>query len=257
MKKILFASDVKGKFKALSKLSEDYDLVFCVGETCTSDGVINEEEMESVKFKVPIFFIESGPMKFPFCLSYPDGGEVKRNFTFLGRIGVKTIDGFRILYNSSEEIPFNTYPAKLQVKVPFYTVADQNSLLTVLSDKGPIDFFLSNIAPLGVGKYSQDHSLEDFDNACAMEKFASELISSLSPRYCIYPSNFKYLQREPFEVSTGNEGNVKKYTRMIYIPRFLHQTEKFLFALRVFPLSVKPSDETVRPQNATENPFKK
>lgn len=255
MKKILFASDVKGSFRALAKLSEDYDIVFCVGETCTCDGELRESEFESAVFKKPIFFIESGPMKFPLCLNYPKGGELKRNFVFLGRMGVKTIENFRVYFNSCEETGIDCYPERLKRKVPFYSAVEREEFAERMMEEAAVDLFISNMGPVGVHQYSTAHSQDEYEGNCPSEQLISQIIDRISPRFCVFPSNFRYIAREPFENNAKLSGSSRMFTRIVYVPRFLHQTERFLYALKISPMSLKQGEQTDVPQNTTKNPF--
>jgi hypothetical protein len=255
MKKILFASEVKGNFKALAKLSEDYDLTFCVGETCTCDGELRESDFESVVFKKPVFFIESGPMKFPLGLNHPKGGELKRNFMFLGRLGVKTIENFRVFFNSCEQIGLDCYPDKLKRKAPFYSEAEQKEFAEQCMKESAVDIFISNIGPSNPHKFSAVCSQEEFEGSCPSEEFIAKTIDQLAPRFCVFPSNMRYIAREPFENNGKLPGGNPMFTRMVYVPKFLHQTERFLYALKISPMSLKQGEDTETPQNLTKNPF--
>jgi hypothetical protein len=45
-----------------------------------------------------VYFIDSGEMAKSLGLVYPEGYEIVKNFTFLGRAGVKNIEGVNIAY---------------------------------------------------------------------------------------------------------------------------------------------------------------
>lgn len=49
------------------------------------------------------YFIESGPMAATLNTLYPNGKEMAKNLTFLGRVGQKTIQGVSIAYLNGVE----------------------------------------------------------------------------------------------------------------------------------------------------------
>ena len=104
MKKILLSSDCNGNFdKIFAKVADlhaknSFDFMLMVGNVCPSEAAdkIKALHEERIAVPLPVYFIDSSDMGGVFSSMYPEGKEIIRNFHFLGRMGIKEVQGIRI-----------------------------------------------------------------------------------------------------------------------------------------------------------------
>lgn len=104
MLKILFSGDTQGnldflleKLNVLLKTSQ-FDMVFSVGQTFTLDFDLTPFCSGQKKIPIPIFFLEAGELGYSLMEIFPEGKEICPNLHFLGRSGVKNINGLNVAW---------------------------------------------------------------------------------------------------------------------------------------------------------------
>ena len=105
MKKILLVGNVDGKFEylfekisLLSSKGQTFDSLFCVGNTLTFTFDMKPYLSKEKTFPLPTYFLDSSELSFSLNELYPEGKEIFENLTFLGKEGIKEIQGLKIAY---------------------------------------------------------------------------------------------------------------------------------------------------------------
>ena len=113
MKKIIVSADCRGDFEFLFKKVEAlhaknrFDFLLCVGEVLGHgvSSALNQLLDGKISVPLPTYFIEAGEMASTLGCLYPEGKELTKNFTYLGRAGVKIIAGTKVAYLSGIQPP--------------------------------------------------------------------------------------------------------------------------------------------------------
>ena len=87
-------------------------------------------------FSIPTYFIDCSEISHAIHHLYPDGKEICKNFTFLGKQGIKDIEGLKIGYLSgvmSKKFP-KLYKEKVDKKISvtgaYYTQSEVDQLIS-------------------------------------------------------------------------------------------------------------------------------
>lgn len=103
-KKILVAGDVNGNFDPLLKQLDKFDFCICVGSTCALTEQFCDILSGKIAFSRPVYFVDNGPLKDILSLRFSSqGGELAKNFVYLGNFGIKKIEGFKVCFLSGVE----------------------------------------------------------------------------------------------------------------------------------------------------------
>jgi hypothetical protein len=206
-KRVLVCGDVEGNLKLLAKRSATFDLTLCIGELFTwRTNIPNLKtdfaaQLKLPIFKSPVYFIETGPLATTLCSLYPDGHEILPNLHFLGKFGIRKIQGFSIGYlsgthNSHKEQITNVQEDEILSAAGFYSEKDifelTNSLREDQSFKG-IDFLMTGRWPMNFQKY------QTIDFNVNGLKLVSLLAHYLKPRYHFVSHEDRYYQRQPYQ----------------------------------------------------------
>lgn len=108
MKKIIVSADCRGDFDFLFKKVETlhaknhFDFLLCVGEVLGHgvSSALGQLLNGRISVPLPTYFIEAGEMGSTLGCLYPEGKELVKNFTYLGRAGIKAIAGTKVAYLS-------------------------------------------------------------------------------------------------------------------------------------------------------------
>lgn len=269
-KKILICGDVEGNLELLAKRSKDFDMTFCIGELFTWRVKIDdlkEKYYDSDMFKKPVYFIETGPLANVLCSIYPDGYEILPNLHFLGKFGVKKIDGFNICYlsgtyNSTKEKVVNAMDDELQTTAGYYSEKDFYDITNRLKNdeqfKG-IDFQLTARWP----KNFEKHVYTESDLRPNSLKLVSILAYHLKPRYHFVAYEGKYFQRNPYKNYLPVSHKQVHTTRLLALGSFpdtnsssTQKKDKYLYAIKTEPLE-KMDEKALYSitEDTTENPY--
>lgn len=247
MPKILLVGNVDGKFDylfekitLLSSKGQNFDLLFCVGNTLSFTFQIKPYVSKEKVFPIPTYFIDASELSFSLNELFPNGVEICPNFTFLGRSGIKEIMGLKVAYLNGiknemfPKIYHNQSNINLDFSGCYYTKKDLDNLKqeyeTQNSENSYIDFFLTNEWPLGF-----ENGLVEFPKSIQNNSFyVSELANILNPRYHIVSLENIFFQRRPYL----NQSKIM--TRLIALagvpdPNNKNFKEKYLLALQVTP----------------------
>ena len=144
------------KISLLGTKGQTFDLLFSVGNTLTFTFDIKPYISQEKKFPLPTYFLDSSELSFSLNELYPDGKEICENFKFLGKSGIKEIEGLKIAFLNGvkNEVYSQFYQEDAKGKFEFsgcyYTKSDIDNLISLYEDKKKtnnnsyyIDFFLS------------------------------------------------------------------------------------------------------------------
>lgn len=271
MKKILLVGNVDGRFEILfQKISllgtkgQTFDLLLCIGNTLTFTFDIKPYISQEKKFPLPTYFLDSSELSFSLNELYPEGKEICENFTFLGKSGIKEIEGLKIAFLNGvkNEIYSQLYEEQAKGKAEFsgcyYTKTDIDNLIKVYEDNKKasnnsyyIDFFLSNEWPQGYENF-----LLVFPKIIKnISIHTATLANILNPRYHIVSMESIYFQRLPYV-------NCNNYmTRMIALAGVPEKDDKTYREKYLYALQITPSNQMERnvlfalSDDATKNPF--
>lgn len=270
MKKILLVGNVDGKFEylfekisLLSSKGQTFDCLFCVGNTLTFTFNIMPYITLEKTFPLPTYFLDSSELSFSLNDLFPEGKEIFNNFTFLGRSGIKEIQGLKVAYLNGikSETHLNLYKDKqannLEFSGCYYTKLDFDNLTKKYEEcqqktsEFYIDFFLTNEWPQGFanGLSEFPKSISNFSN------YIANLANILNPRYHIVSMENIYFQRLPYI------NNLKYMTRLIALAGVPDKNdknfkEKYLSALQVTPSNLMDKSLLFTiTEDATPNPY--
>ena len=154
MKKILLSSDCNGNYsKIFAKVADlhtknNFDFMLMTGNVCPSSA---SSEMKSliegdIQIPLPVYFIDSSDMGGVLASVHPEGAELAQNFHYLGRMGVKDIQGVKIAFIAGRGSALNVENAEYKGK--WYSRHEYKTLITRLNeDKIHPDILLSNLWP--------------------------------------------------------------------------------------------------------------
>ena len=271
MKKILLVGNVDGKFEylfekiaLLNSKGQTFDCLFCVGNTLTFTFNIKPYLSKEKIFPLPTYFLDSSELSFSLNDLFPEGKEIFENFTFLGRSGIKDIQGLKIAYLNGikNEAYLNLYKEKDAMNIEFsgcyYTRQDLDNLAKQYEEYKSqnnenycLDFFFSNEWPQGFenGLIEYPKSINNFSIHIA------NLANVLNPRYHIVSMENIYFQRLPY---VNNDKFMSRFIALAGVPdrNDKNYKEKYLYALQVTPSS--QMDRSVLftiTEDATKNPY--
>lgn len=104
MHKILFAGDISGNLDYLiSKVelllkNNQFTALFCVGSTFSINMDLSIYIKGEKKIPIPTYVLDCSELSLSLNELFPDGNEICKNLNFLGKSGVKEIDGLTIAY---------------------------------------------------------------------------------------------------------------------------------------------------------------
>jgi len=271
MKKILLVGNVDGKFEylfekisLLSSKGQTFDSLFCVGNTLTFTFDMKPYLSKEKTFPLPTYFLDSSELSFSLNELYPEGKEIFENLTFLGKEGIKEIQGLKIAYlngiknDNYSDLYKEIYGKQVEFSGCYYTKQDINSLMKKNEEfkqkEGEnyfLDFFLTNEWPQGFENGLSEYP--KFINNFSIH--IATLANFLNPRYHIVSMENIYFQRLPYV------NNNKFMTRLIALAGVPDKTdknykEKYLYALQITPSTMM--DRTVLftiTEDSTKNPY--
>ena len=234
MKKILIAGDAEGNFsflfekiKKLLKKGQKFDFLICLGSSLS----LSMDLAKIGEIPIKTYFIDSSEVSQGLGNYYPEGLEIIQNLFFLGRAGIKTIEGISIGYlNGVQNLKISHLEEdNIKFSGVFYNQKDLKKILTDFEEfekndltKG-IDIFISNEWPQGFEKYA-DFSNKEINNT---SKFVTEIVNKLNPRYHFVALEDYFYQRPPYI-------NQKNYTtRLISLAKLTNTSQKYLFAIEI------------------------
>jgi len=261
MKKILVAADVEGNFDflfskidAFAEKQQFFDFCLCVGKTLSLQfdptKLLNEK-----KIPLPIYFIDSSEFSTILHTLHPDGVELIPNLTFLGKAGLKRIQGISIAYLSGRNSISSKYPPNKTIKynLGHYDSYDIENIIQKNNSEASkgLDILLTSEWPDGF-----DSNLPEKVSFKVSNRFSeiSKLATQLKPRYHFVGLENIFYKRPPYT----NE-KVPYITRLIAIGKVPKDStptnQQYIFALQVKnvesmtqeELSVKTSDTTANP----------
>ena len=269
-KKILICGDVEGNLELQAKRSKDFDMTLCVGELLSwrvKIDELKEKYYNEQLFKKPIYFVETGPLANVLCTVYPDGYEILPNLHFLGKFGVKKINGFNICYlsgihNSTKEKVSDPMDDEILASSGYYSEKDFYEIINKLKNdetfKG-IDFQLTSRWP----KNFEKHTYVDDDIRAKSLKIVSLLAYHMKPRYHFVAYEDKYFQRHPYKNYLPISHKQIHISRLIALASFpeinatsTQKKDKYQYAIKTEPQETM--DETTLysiTEDTTENPY--
>lgn len=104
MSKILLSGDIQGnldflleKIEILLKSSQ-FELIFSVGQILSINYDLTPFCSGQRKIPIPIYFLEAGELGYSLMDLFPEGKEICPNLYFLGRSGVRNINGLNVAW---------------------------------------------------------------------------------------------------------------------------------------------------------------
>lgn len=262
MKKILVTGDVEGNFEYLSKKilqlqekGQQFDFALCVGATLSLTFDIKSYINKTLKLPLKFYFIDSSELAPSLHVKYPDGGEICPNLVFLGKSGIKEIEGIKIAFLSgiqsthySELYSENNLP-KVSYYGPYYTLGD----ISLIEEKikmekeafRGVDIFLSNDWPKGF-----DNNIPKLDQPTRTASLhVSQIVDQLSPRYHFVAQEDVFFKRPPYI------NRLKFPSRLVALGKISGQSQ-YLSAFQMQPLSLTDAKDLQDvPPDATADPY--
>jgi len=263
MKKVLITGDVEGNFDfLLSKIEQlsqkqSFDFCLCVGKTLSVNFNPNQFNLDNKKIPLPIYFVDTSEFSPILHTLHPNGIEVVPNLTFLGKSGIKNIQGISVAYLSGK-IKDSSNPYQSQAKkfnAGYYDAEDLDNIINnqdTLSSKG-IDILLTSEWPQGFDsnlpeKLSYQIKNQSFD--------VTNLVNTLKPRYHIVGLENFFYKRPAY----SNDGKTF-ITRLIGIAKVPKDSntqtkQQYIYALQLKGIEEMTQEElAVKPSDTTANPY--
>ena len=263
MKKILISGDVEGNFDfLLSKIqsfldkNQSFDLCLCVGRTFSLDLDLTKLKKDDKKIPIPIYFIDTSEFSGVLHTLHPDGVDVLPNLTFLGKAGIKKIQGVSIAYLSGMKDDLFDQPQNPLKKYNpgYYTTQDVEAVISKAKAEyhQGVDILLTSEWPEG---FDANLSEKPFTKLKTQVPAITTLAVKLKPRYHFTGLENLFYKRPPYI----NE-DVPYVTRLITmgkIPKENNPTsQQYLFALQLKGLDIIPAEElAIKTTDTTSNPY--
>eukprot|EP00455_Lapot_gusevi_P029210 TRINITY_DN3127_c0_g1_i6.p1 TRINITY_DN3127_c0_g1~~TRINITY_DN3127_c0_g1_i6.p1 ORF type:complete len:673 (+),score=142.97 TRINITY_DN3127_c0_g1_i6:57-2075(+) len=247
-KKILCCGDVRGELQqllarvnAINKNHGPFDLLFCVGnffgnKESEFEAFLNGEE----EFPIPTYFIVSDDEQTSLIDALPDGGILGKNIFYLGRSGVRDIQGLKVgflsgvhdadLYRSTE-----ARPAQYQ---KHYTEADANVLLKLGREQydAGIDLLLTSEWPRNFSNTLTTPPPRDLGDVRILgSPVVSEIALRLAPRYHFAAHQDFYYSLPPYANFLPRQLHVTRFYGLASLTNA--QKMKSLYACNLTALS--------------------
>jgi len=250
--KLLVAGDVQGKlldfFFKIEAINDSaagpFDALFCVGDFFGSGTDAKDFELEkyvsgAAEPPIPTYIIPStlgdGSTK---EMLKPDGLRICKNLEYLGRFGIKTIQGIRVAYLSGylELGRFRTKPSSAR---DFYVADD---LKVKLDLKQKVDFFFSSEWPRFHKSHIENLPLPSDGNLLG-SPVVTKAVLALKPRYHFTALEGSYMKLTPFKHLSGD-----RTTRFIALAKFNNPLgQKDIYAFTFNRASTNPSSCILNP----------
>jgi hypothetical protein len=264
MKKILVAGDVEGHFDLLiSKIqsfkekNQEFDFCLCVGKTFSSHEDFSAYKTQKKNFPIPIYFIDSSELAPVLLTLYPDGTELCNNFHFLGKNGLKNIQGLGVAYLSGSKSKINPdLEPKLQKYNPgLYFSKDINSILIQKENsefKSGVDILLTSEWPSGFDSNIQTQFEKKVEH---LSESVSTLAKFLKPRYHFVGLENNFFKRAPY--SNGDDTHITRLISIGKVPKDANVPAKqYLFALQIKKFGELTQEEILtKTVDTTSNPY--
>jgi len=265
MKKILVAGDVEGHFEflfskinAFKQKNQEFDFCLCVGRTLSPNFNLNDLISNKLPIPLPIYFIEAGELSPVLNTLYPEGHEICPNLHFLGKAGIKVIQGISVAYLSGLQ---SEWSPEVQLKIQkydpgAYTMKEINSILIQKDNKEykkGIDILLTSEWPRG---FDSNIQITFDKNIEAKSTDVTTLVKYLKPRYHFVGLEDIFYKRAPY----SNDEN-SYITRLISIAKIpkdatVPAKQQYLFALQLKNINeLTPEELLVKTPDTTMNPY--
>jgi len=206
---------------------------------------------------LPIYFIDNSEFSPVLHTLYPDGIEVVPNLTFLGKSGIKVIQGISIAYLSGK-IKDSSNPYQSQAKkfnAGYYDTQDIDNIIKEkdsISSKG-IDILITSEWPQGFDSNLPEKLSYQLKN---LSFDVTNLVNTLKPRYHLVGLENFFYKRPAY----SNDGKTF-ITRLIAIAKVpkdnTSQTkQQYIYALQLKGIEEMTEEElAVKPSDTTTNPY--
>ena len=268
MQKILICADLEGHFdflierlKAFISKGEHFDLVLCVGKTLSHTFDMRKfTHSDKPVMPIPFYFIDSGEFSSVLMTLYPDGKEIAPNLHYLGRSGIKIINGLSIAFLSGMvNTKFPEIEDHSDYCGPYYTHNDVTDIYSRLKkipggDIG-IDILLTSEWPSGFDLELEHHHRPP--KATNLSSLVADLAKHLRPRYHFVGLEHVWYQRPPY--LNSKDSHLTRLTALGKMPKdsLYAAKEQYLYGIKIAPIAEMPKEELlVQTTDMTLNPYK-
>ena len=270
MQKVLIAGDIQSnldflveKINQFTLKNQTFDFILCVGKTLSKASISNYLS-GTKKFPLPLYFIDTSEISPALHSLYPNGQQLGHNIYFLGRSGIKDINGIKIAFLSGvhNDIASFLFSNRGLDQGPhlynggYYTDKEIQKIIQDQADlkceKG-VDIFLSSEWPQGFNN-NLDNSFTTAISNCSSD--VSKLALILKPRYHFAALENLFYQRPPYLNAEGV--HITRFIALGKVPRDNIQTkEKYMYAVQLVPLmNLSKEDLLAQSIDTTPNPYK-
>jgi len=219
MVKVLVAGDVRGKLDHLFatakkvKDAKGIDILFCVGQFLGSSSTLTELRkymLGEKKVPLPTYFIlgdedQSYGLDIINDLKIADaGGEICTNLHYLGRCGIRTIEGLRIAFISGVPgIPFTRYLnlSEITAREEKYSPDYYQSDLKNITHESKADILLTSSWASGWDRLMTQKEIDqaNVDPAWGRREIV-EVVLETAPQYHFAGHHDRYFVLHPYQV---------------------------------------------------------
>jgi len=255
--KFLVVGDVEGRWTVLEKYisqlqrkvgEKKFVAVFCVGNAFGKDAG-NLPTLELPSFTTPVYFV-LGPEDPDYSLS-SNGQEVRKNFFYLGRFGVKDLFGLRVAYLSGGFDPLKfREPKQHDRDVKYYRNYIHKDLKKTKFSN--VDLLLTCEWPKGFHNLSTTLSMLPANPWNVGSVIVAKLNMKSCPRYHFCGLEDKFYQLYPHKAGEGS-------TRLIGLGKFQSKAgQRGIHALALEPKRCMSEEglAKLRDEEASEIPYK-